>query len=259
MKPKALAARDKLVLQWRACARAFAARWVQRFPVAWPYREDFLAEANVILLIAAERCAHVSGFGAYLKRAMAWGLWNAAPRLVGGDWRKRGRLPSLHMKLSAMDVDDREVALAEARRMEAAVHLRSLLKRMEETPGRVRGKRCGVEGCAGRYRAQGLCGFHYGRRRRGQPLEAPPLRQRNVGLACAAPGCTRPAKVKGLCSTHRERQLNGLPMDVRLGLFKYAPGTTCEAAGCSRTPMARGLCSLHYQRKMNAQKLGAGT
>ena len=79
-------------------------------------------------------------------------------------------------------------------------------------------KVCKVEGCSRPVHTRGLCGAHYQRQRKGQPLEVPigemyEGRARQVARGCRIEGCERPHKARGLCSRHYQRWREGLDLE----------------------------------------------
>ena len=68
---------------------------------------------------------------------------------------------------------------------------------------------CTVPGCDRKTAANGLCGTHDHRRRRGKPLDTP-IRQYGV-KGCTVEGCARKHTARGLCHLHWKQHRNGPP------------------------------------------------
>lgn len=102
---------------------------------------------------------------------------------------------------------------------------------------------CSVEGCAGKFRARGLCGKHYERWRNHGDV--------NIrfgykdGDGCLVIGCDRKRKSRGYCGMHYVRiSKNG---DVGSADSTRLP-KSCSVDGCDKKSVARSLCNTHYQR-----------
>jgi hypothetical protein len=96
---------------------------------------------------------------------------------------------------------------------------------------------CSVEGCGRARCAKGLCKLHWGRRKRGMPLDLPVRTEVSRVGPCLVEGCERRRNARGYCATHYVRLVkHGDPLVVT----RFAPrGWWKDSAGyCYRTVSA---------------------
>lgn len=90
-----------------------------------------------------------------------------------------------------------------------------------KTHGRGYACQCSAKGCnsvVGRHGARGLCGLHYQRWQKGEPINAPRKRtQYPKDTKCSIPECGRPVRSKGLCGCHYQRARFARPMEKPVG------------------------------------------
>ena len=89
---------------------------------------------------------------------------------------------------------------------------------------------CERDDCWNKYKAKGLCQFHYQRRRMGFPLDIPPLRVHGR-VGCEAAGCDRPHHANGFCKAHVQRWRKGKPIDTPIRSRSPDGATRMDSAG----------------------------
>ena len=126
---------------------------------------------------------------------------------------------------------------------------------------------CEHPGCGRLLLCKGLCTFHYNRKGRGIPLDAPYGVPRGR-TPCRVDGCKRNVSNHGLCPFHHSRREKGLPLDTPANYYRGCPpiGTACWGkfgnVSCGgRSKHESGLCSTHRHRMktgfpINATKHG---
>lgn len=114
---------------------------------------------------------------------------------------------------------------------------------------------CSVVECERFYYAKNLCEFHYHRKRKGIPFDAP-VRKR--ARNCNVPDCGKKHKARGYCDTHYGRLRKGLdvhaPFKDEWRVAKK-PLRFCMIDGCESAHEAKGYCELHYQRLRTGKAL----
>jgi hypothetical protein len=103
---------------------------------------------------------------------------------------------------------------------------------------------CTIEGCDGRYLAQGRCSKHYTSAVRSGEIVRKAINVINSG-PCPVDGCGKPKYGGGYCQAHYERfRKYGDP----LGSAPKKTGGKCSTGGCSGVVVANGVCAACYAR-----------
>jgi 5-methylcytosine-specific restriction endonuclease McrA len=123
---------------------------------------------------------------------------------------------------------------------------------------------CSVPGCAGKYKAAGLCIMHYERKRKNgttDPKQPPAPRRMVEGRrVCAVETCTRKYGAAGYCRRHHEllRDTGSLtdPRDEGRREPRIFDGVRrCEFESCDGKYLAKGYCAKHYQRSVDGRPM----
>lgn len=72
---------------------------------------------------------------------------------------------------------------------------------------------CAVAGCTFPDQKAGMCHAHYGRKKRGMPLDAP-INRRPGAAECIVDGCNRLSRARRMCGTHYRRWRHGQDLDA---------------------------------------------
>jgi len=118
---------------------------------------------------------------------------------------------------------------------------------------------CTWNGCCEPHHHRGLCSMHYGRNRKGSPMDEPRKRRRagTPPRRCSAPSCKEPLLAKNYCVAHYKRIGTGKPMSdpVRTTRRPGEAPPECSVAGCPNPVRSNGFCDRHRQRKRNGLPL----
>ncbi len=104
-------------------------------------------------------------------------------------------------------------ALAEKARAYHKANREAILERKRPP---CEGPPCEADGCERIACTRGMCNAHYHRLKRGVPLTATPIMERQRGRVCSVQGCDEPHDARGLCRLHYQRlKRNGDPLAAR--------------------------------------------
>lgn len=120
-------------------------------------------------------------------------------------------------------------------------------------------KKCKVDTCERKVRANGYCDAHNQQIRRFGKIKSKNIQYRDGDRICKVEGCNRKHNCKGFCEAHYKQMVTHGNIVSQTIQLKERGNSGCKVNGCERKHFSKGYCSAHYKQVNEHGKIMSAT